>query len=56
MKLFHLIGVNHNPPEIREEYPTIAEYERTYAEMSRRYQTVFLLRTFDGFPSVRSNA
>ena len=52
MKLFHLIAVNHSPPEIREEYPSLAEYERTFSALSKRFETVFLMRTFQG---VRDN-
>ena len=40
MKLFHLIAVNHSPPEIREEYPSLAEYERTFSALSKRFETV----------------
>jgi len=47
MKLFHLTAVRHHPPEIREEYPTLAEYEKVFAALSRRFETVFVYRQLD---------
>lgn len=49
MKLFHIIAVRSRPYyEVREEHATFAEYERTFAALSRHYETVFVARTFDG--------
>ena len=48
MKLYHLVAINHNPPEIREEYPNFAEYERVLASLMKRYETVFKFREFNG--------
>ena len=48
MKLFHIIAIKHSPPEIREETVPFHEYERTFAALSRRYETVFVLRSFIG--------
>ena len=53
MKLFHLVAVKQNPHEIREEVVPLEEYEAVFTSLSRRYETIILLRTFNGVPQER---